>query len=318
MAIAENKKVFVAGHRGLVGSAIVRRLAEQGVEDIVTRKHDELDLTEQAAVRDFFESERPDLVVLAAAFVGGILANDTMPGDFIGQNLMIQTNVIDAAYRAGTEKLLFLGSACIYPRDAEQPMNEAALLTGPLEPTNEWYAVAKIAGVKMCEAYRRQYGFDAITAMPNNLYGPGDNFDLEKSHVVPALIRKFHEAKMSGAPEATVWGSGRVRREFLYVDDAADACVFLLDHYSHDKMVNIGTGTDVTIAELAALVMDVVGFKGELVFDASKPDGVPRKLLDSSRIKALGWEAETDLRAGLEKTYAWFVENVDEIRTGAA
>ncbi len=316
MAIAKNKKVYVAGHRGLVGSAIVRRLAADGVENIVTRTHQELDLREQADVRAFFAEERPDMVVLAAAFVGGIYANDTLPADFIGQNLMIQTNVIDAAYKSGVEKLLFLGSACIYPREAPQPMTEDMLLSGPLEPTNEWYAVAKIAGAKMCEAYRRQFGFDAITAMPNNLYGPGDNFDLEKSHVIPALIRKFHEAKVSGAKEAVVWGTGTVRREFLYVEDAADACVFLLEHYSEDKMVNIGTSTDVTIAELAALLREVVGFQGDLVFDPSKPDGVPRKLLDSSRVQAMGWQAKTDLRVGLEKTYAWFVENIDQARTG--
>jgi GDP-L-fucose synthase len=316
LAIAKNKKVYVAGHRGLVGSAIVRRLAADGVENIVTRTHQELDLREQADVRAFFAEERPDMVVLAAAFVGGIYANDTLPADFIGQNLMIQTNVIDAAYRSGVEKLLFLGSACIYPREAPQPMTEDMLLSGPLEPTNEWYAVAKIAGAKMCEAYRRQFGFDAITAMPNNLYGPGDNFDLEKSHVIPALIRKFHEAKVSGAKEAVVWGTGTVRREFLYVEDAADACVFLLEHYSEDKMVNIGTSTDVTIAELAALLREVVGFQGDLVFDPSKPDGVPRKLLDSSRVQAMGWQAKTDLRVGLEKTYAWFVENIDQARTG--
>lgn len=318
MTIASEKKVFVAGHRGLVGSAIVRSLEAAGVENIVTRTRHELDLREQDEVRAFFENEKPDMVVLAAAFVGGILANDTLPADFIGQNLMIQTNVIDAAYRSGAEKLLFLGSACIYPREAPQPMTEDMLLSGPLEPTNQWYAVAKIAGAKMCEAYRRQFGFDAITAMPNNLYGPGDNFDLEKSHVVPALIRKFHEAKVSGAREAVVWGSGKVRREFLYVEDAADACVFLLEHYSHDKMVNIGTSTDVTIAELAGMVREVVGFEGELVFDTSKPDGVPRKLLDSSRLLAMGWEAKTDLREGLEKTYAWFVENLDEARTGTS
>ncbi len=316
MAIAKDKKVFVAGHRGLVGSAIVRRLAADGVENIVTRTHQELDLREQADVRAFFADEKPDMVVLAAAFVGGIYANDTLPADFIGQNLMIQTNVIDAAYKSGVEKLLFLGSACIYPREAPQPMTEDMLLSGPLEPTNEWYAVAKIAGAKMCEAYRRQFGFDAITAMPNNLYGPGDNFDLEKSHVIPALIRKFHEAKVGGAKEAVVWGTGTVRREFLYVEDAADACVFLLERYSEDKMVNIGTSTDVTIAELAALVREVVGFRGDLVFDPSKPDGVPRKLLDSSRVQAMGWQAKTDLRTGLEKTYAWFVDNIDQARTG--
>lgn len=302
-------KIFVAGHRGLVGSAILRKLQTEGYSNIVTRTREELDLRDQQAVNRFFEEERPEYVFLAAAKVGGILANSTCPADFIRDNLQIQTNVIDAAYRYGVKKLLFLGSSCIYPRNAPQPMKEEYLLTGSLEPTNEWYAIAKIAGIKMCQAYRRQYGFNAICVMPTNLYGPGDNFDLETSHVIPALIRKFHEAKAEGKSHVVVWGTGKPRREFLYVDDLADALLFLMEHYNSEEIINVGIGKDITIQELAELIREVVGYEGDIVFDLSKPDGVPRKLLDVSRIHALGWQAKTPLREGLEKTYRWYVEH---------
>jgi GDP-L-fucose synthase len=301
--------VFVAGHRGLVGAAIVRRLQAEGCSRLILRTHAELDLRSQAAVDTFFASERPEYVFLAAAKVGGIHANDTYPADFIRDNLQIQTNVIDAAWRNGARKLLFLGSSCIYPRLAPQPLSEDSLLTGPLEPTNEWYAIAKIAGIKMCQAYRRQYGFDAISAMPTNLYGPGDNFSLENSHVLPALMRKFHEAKRSGAREVVVWGTGSPRREFLHVDDLADAVVFLVRNYSGEGLVNVGCGEDLTIRELAEAVAKVVGFEGDLRFDTSKPDGTPRKLLDISRINAMGWKAQVPLQAGLESTYFWYLEH---------
>ncbi len=309
-----DSKIYVAGHRGLVGSAIVRRLEAGGFGNLVLRTRRELDLTEQAAVRDFFATERPDYVFLAAAVVGGIVANDKYPADFIGRNLMLQTNVIDAAYRSGARKLLFLGSTCIMPRDTAQPMREDALLTGPLEETNQWYAVAKIAGIKMCQAYRRQYGFDAISVQPTNLYGPGDNFDLETSHVVAALIRKMHDAKMSGAKQVTLWGTGTPRREFLYVDDLADACHYLMERYSGEEFVNIGVGEDVSIAEVAALVAKTVGYGGAFVYDTTKPDGTPRKLVDVSRLNALGWRAKTPLREGLAKTYAWFLDHAGELR----
>ncbi|HDM78405.1 MAG TPA: GDP-L-fucose synthase [Deltaproteobacteria bacterium] len=302
-------KIFVAGHRGLVGSAILRKLQTEGYSNIVTRTREELDLRDQQAVNRFFEEERPEYVFLAAAKVGGILANSTCPADFIRDNLQIQTNVIDAAYRYGVKKLLFLGSSCIYPRNAPQPMKEEYLLTGSLEPTNEWYAIAKIAGIKMCQAYRRQYGFNAICVMPTNLYGPGDNFDLKTSHVIPALIRKFHEAKAEGKSHVVVWGTGNPRREFLYVDDLADALLFLMEHYNSEEIINVGIGKDITIRELAELIREVVGYEGDIVFDLSKPDGVPRKLLDVSRIHALGWQAKTPLREGLEKTYRWYVEH---------
>ncbi|MDY6944035.1 MAG: GDP-L-fucose synthase, partial [Pseudomonadota bacterium] len=284
----KNARVFVAGHRGLVGSAIVRRLEAGGFEHLLLRTRAELDLCSQAAVDDFFRTERPEYVFLAAAKVGGIHANDIYPAEFIRDNLLIQTNVINAAYEHGVSKLLFLGSSCIYPKHAPQPMPEDCLLTGPLEPTNEWYAVAKIAGIKMCQAYRRQYGFNAISLMPTNLYGPGDNFDLANSHVLPALIRKFHEAKEAETPTVTVWGTGNPRREFLHVDDLADACVFLMDHYESEQIVNVGVGEDVSIAELASLVAKVVGYEGRIVYDTSKPDGTPRKLLDVSRLRDLG------------------------------
>lgn len=305
-----NSKIYVAGHRGLVGGAIARALGRAGFGNLVTRTSRELNLREQAAVRDFFAAEKPAYVVLAAAKVGGIHANDTYPAEFIRDNLLIQTNVIDAAYQNGAKKLLFLGSSCIYPKLAPQPMKEEHLLTGPLEPTNQWYAIAKISGIKMCQAYRRQYGFAAISAMPTNLYGPGDNFDLKNSHVIPALMRKFHEAKTTGAAEVVVWGTGTPRREFLHVDDLAEACVHLLRHYDDEEIVNVGVGEDVTIAELAALVGEVVGFTGRIVQDAAMPDGTPRKLLDVSRLKGLGWQPRVALRDGLAETYAWFLEHL--------
>ena len=301
--------IFVAGHRGLVGSAIVRRLQPAGYANLILRTRQELDLTRQSAVEEFFAATRPSYVFLAAARVGGILANDTYTAEFLYDNLAIQTNVIDAAYRHGTRKLLFLGSSCIYPRNAPQPMREECLLTGPLEPTNEWYAIAKIAGLKMCQAYRRQYGFDAISVMPTNLYGPADNFNLRSSHVVPALLRKFHEAKEAGVAEVQVWGTGSPRREFLYVDDLADACVFLMKQYEDERPINVGCGMDLTIAELAETIRRVVGFSGAIHFDASQPDGAPRKLLLTDRITALGWHPRVGLEAGLRATYAWFLEH---------
>ena len=303
-------KIFVAGHRGLVGSAIVRRLQAAGHTQVLTRSRAELDLTDKQAVRAFFETAQPDYVFLAAAKVGGILANDTYPADFIRENLEIQTNVIDSAWRAGVKKLVFLGSSCIYPKFAAQPISEDALLTGPLEPTNEWYAIAKIAGIKTCEAYRKQHGFNAISLMPTNLYGPGDNFDLKSSHVLPALIRKFHEAKLAGAGEVVVWGTGTPRREFLHVDDLADACLHLFRSYDSAAVVNVGVGDDISIGELAALVSDVVGYQGRIVYDTSKPDGTPRKLLDVSRLDALGWKAKIGLRDGVTRTYAWFLDHL--------
>ena len=302
-------KIYVAGHRGLVGSAIVRKLQQEGFGNILTATSKELDLREQAATRDFFAQERPDYVFLAAARVGGILANNTYPADFIYQNLMIEANVIESARLSGVSKLLCLGSTCIYPKMAPQPLKEEYLLTGPLEPTNEWYAVAKIAGIKMCQAYQRQYGCKFISAMPTNLYGPEDNFDLEASHVMPALIRKFHEAKVANAPTVTVWGSGKPLREFLHVDDCAAACLFLMEHYEDEEIVNIGVGEDMSIAELAALVGEAVGYQGEIVYDASKPDGTPRKLVDTSKINGLGWRAGIAMEDGVRSTYQWFLEN---------
>ena len=314
MAVNPDSKIYVAGHRGLVGRAIVRCLERQGYRHLVLRTHEELDLTEQSAVRDFFGRERPQAVVMAAARVGGIHANDTRPAEFIRDNLLMQDNVIDAAYRAGVAKFLFLGSSCIYPKLAPQPIKEEYLLTGALEPTNEWYAVAKIAGLKMCQAYRRQYGFNAISLMPTNLYGPGDNFDLQNSHVLPALIRRFHEATVRGDATMSIWGTGTPRREFLHVDDLADAVVHLLKSYDEEPIVNIGWGEDVTIRELAEMVAAVSGFQGRLTFDASKPDGTPRKLLDTSRLTALGWKPKIGLREGIEQTYAWFKRHVAEAR----
>lgn len=302
-------KIFVAGHRGLVGAAIIRALNKQGYNNLVLKTHKELDLTRQADVEDFFHSEKPEYVILAAAKVGGIHANSTYPAEFIAVNLQIQTNVIDAAYRAGVKKLLFLGSSCIYPKHAEVPIVEDSLLTGPLEPTNEWYAVAKIAGIKMCQAYRMQYKFDAISGMPTNLYGPHDNFHPENSHVLPALIRRFHEAKVNGSKEVVVWGSGSPLREFLHVDDLAEAAVFLIQNYSGHEHVNMGSGSEVTIKELAEMVKEVVGFEGQLTWDSSKPDGTPRKLLDSSSLAKLGWKAQIPLKEGLVETYKWYCEN---------
>lgn len=304
----DQSRIFVAGHRGLVGSAIVRRLRSSGFENLLLRTRAELDLTSQSAVDSFFARERVDVVFLAAAKVGGIHANNTYPADFIRENLQIQTNLIDSAYRHGVKKLVFLGSSCIYPRLAPQPIPEDALLTGPLEPTNAAYAVAKIAGITMCQAYRRQYGFDAISLMPTNLYGPGDNFDLNSSHVLPALIRKFHEAKLARAPEVVVWGTGTPRREFLHVDDMADAAVHLAGNYSAEQLINVGTGDDVTIAGLAELVRQAVNFEGKITYDTSKPDGTPRKLMDSTRLRALGWQPRIGLAEGIRSTYQWFLD----------
>lgn len=306
-----DSKIFVAGHRGLVGSAIVRRLTDGGHKRVLVRTRKELDLCRREEVERFFEEERPNFVFLAAAKVGGIWANDTYPADFIRENLLIQTNVIEAAHKNGVQKLLFLGSSCIYPKLAPQPIREDALLTGPLEPTNQAYAVAKIAGIEMARAYRQQYGFSTICLMPTNLYGPNDNFSPETSHVLPALLRRFHEAKVASLPEVAVWGSGQPRREFLHVDDLADACVFLMDRYDGDGLVNVGVGEDLSIRELAELLCKVVGYKGRLRFDPSKPDGTPRKLLDVSRINSLGWKAKISLREGLEQTYAWYLRHAD-------
>lgn len=303
------QRVYVAGHRGLVGSAICRRLRGDGIEP-VTRTRSELDLTRQREVDDWFASEDIDQVFLAAARVGGIHANRTYPADFLRDNLLIQSNIIESAYRHGVRKLLFLGSSCIYPKFARQPLKEEYLLEGALEPTNEWYAIAKIAGLKMCQAYRRQFGFDAISVMPTNLYGPGDNFDLETSHVLPALLRKAYEAKMTGAQAMTVWGSGTPKREFLFVDDLADACVFLMEHYSDEQPINVGTGVDISIADLAREITDLVEYGGKLEFDTSQPDGTPRKLLDVSRLKSLGWRAETSLREGLAMTYQFYLSSL--------
>ncbi|SFV30687.1 GDP-L-fucose synthase [Thermoflavifilum thermophilum] len=296
-------KIYVAGHRGMVGSAILQRLRESGYTHFVLRTSQELDLRNQAEVFAFFEKEKPDYVFLAAARVGGILANNTYRAEFIYDNLQIEANVIHAAYLSGVKKLMFLGSSCIYPRLAPQPIKEEYLLTGPLEPTNEPYAIAKIAGIKLCEAYRAQYGCHFISVMPTNLYGIHDNFDLETSHVLPALLRKFHEAKIKGMPEVVVWGTGKPRREFLYVDDLADACVFLMNHPEEPDLINIGTGEDISIAELAELIRTIVGYKGRIVYDTSKPDGTPRKLLDVSRLHAMGWHHQTSLEEGIRRVY---------------
>ncbi|MFQ3580300.1 MAG: GDP-L-fucose synthase [Chloracidobacterium sp.] len=302
-------KIYVAGHRGLVGSSIVRKLQAEGFTNLLLRTRAELDLTRQADVEAFFSAERPDYVFLAAAKVGGILANDTYGGDFIRDNLLIQTHVMEAARQTGVRKLLFLGSSCIYPKFAPQPMPEDCLLTGALEPTNEPYAVAKIAGLTLAKAYRKQYGFNVISLMPTNLYGPGDNFDLSASHVLAALLRKFHEAKVTQSPTVTVWGTGTPRREFLHVDDLADAALFLMRCYESSDLINVGVGEDISIAELAAVIRDVVGYQGDIVYDLSKPDGTPRKLLDVSRLHALGWRARIPLREGIAATYAWYCAN---------
>lgn len=312
----KDARVYVAGHRGLVGGAVVRALRSAGFESLSTRTSSELDLRDSGAVRAFFDAEKPEYVVVAAAKVGGILANDTYPADFLYDNLAIQTNVIRSAFESGVKRLVFLGSTCIYPKLAPQPLREEYLLTAPLEPTNEWYAIAKIAGVKYCEALRKQHGADFVSLMPTNLYGPGDNFDLKSSHVLPALIRKFHEARQTGGP-VVLWGTGTPRREFLYVDDVASAVMHVLTTPEGDLhaaapggLLNIGVGEDIEIRELAALVADVVGYNGEIEHDLSKPDGTPRKLVDVRRLKALGWEAEVELREGVERTYRWFLENV--------
>jgi len=299
-------RIFVAGHRGLVGSAIVRALADRGYHNLVTATRGELDLRDTGRVRRFFEDQRPEYVFVAAAKVGGIHANDTYPADFIYDNLMIECNLIHAAYRQAVTKLLFLGSTCIYPKLAPQPLKEESLLTGPLEPTNESYAIAKIAGIKLCQAYRKQYGCRFIAAMPTNLYGPGDNFDLENSHVLAALIRKFYDARQRGAPTVEVWGSGAPLREFCHVDDCADACLFLMQHYDDPEIINIGHGKDISIRDLALMIKDVAGFAGDIVFDPSKPDGTPRKLVDCSRIFALGWRPTIMLSDGIRATYGWF------------
>ena len=305
------KRVWVAGHAGMVGQALVRRLASEKCE-ILTASHSELDLCDQAATRAWLARMRPDAVFVAAAKVGGILANDSWPADFLFDNLTIAANVIDGARRVGAGKLLFLGSSCIYPREARQPLSEEALLTGPLEPTNQWYAIAKIAGIKLCQAYRRQYGCDFISAMPTNLYGPGDNFDLASGHVIPALIHKADDARRRSESHLEVWGTGTPRREFLYVDDCADACVHLMQHYSGESHINVGCGTDVTISELARLVCAAVGFEGELIFDTSKPDGTPRKLLDVSRLFALGWKPRVSLEEGLARAYKAYLQDREE------
>ncbi|MBD1874632.1 GDP-L-fucose synthase [Nodosilinea sp. FACHB-131] len=307
-------KIYVAGSRGLVGSALVRTLKAQGYENLVLRSSQELDLRSQAAVDEFFAQEKPDYVFLAAAKVGGIHANNTYRAEFLYDNLMIEANIIHSAYQHGAQKLLFLGSSCIYPKLCPQPMKEDYLLTGFLEPTNEPYAIAKIAGLKLCENYCRQYGVSFISAMPTNLYGLNDNFDLANSHVLPALMRKFHEAKVNGDPTVTVWGTGTPLREFLYVDDLADALVFLMNNYNDVDFVNVGTGQEVSIKELALTMKAVVGYEGDLVFDTTKPDGTPRKLLDVSRLNAAGWQAKTDLKTGIEQTYAWFLQSYDSLR----
>ena len=312
-----DSKIYVAGHKGLVGSAILRKLSDEGYTNLITRSHQDLDLMRQAEVETFFESERPEYVFLAAAKVGGIFANNSYPAEFIYNNIMLQSNVIHAAYRLSVKKLLFLGSSCIYPRDCPQPMKEEYLLSGKLEPTNEPYAIAKIAGIRMCQSYNRQYGTHFISVMPTNLYGPGDNFDLETSHALPALIRKFHEGKISDklrvtsderSKSVTVWGSGSPRREFIYVEDLADAALFVMKHYDQSDIINIGVGKDISIRELAEMIKEIVGFEGDLRFDPSKPDGTPRKLLDVSRLESLGWQSMTSLREGIKKTYKWYVD----------
>ena len=307
-------KIYVAGHRGLVGSAIVRNLKAKGYENVIGRTHKELDLKDQAAVRAFFEQEKPDVVVLAAAKVGGINANNTTPADFAYENMQIQCNVIECCHRYHVKKLLFLGSPCIYPRMAPQPIPEDALLTGPLEVTNEAYAIAKIAGLEMCKFFKRQYGDDFISCMPTNLYGPYDNYDLQGSHVMPAMIRKFHEAKVQGAPTVELWGTGTPLREFLYVDDMADACVFLLENYEGEQHVNIGTGKEVTIKQLAETVKRVVGYEGEIVWNKDMPDGTPRKLTDVTKLHSLGWNHKVELEEGVKLAYDWFKENVQDAR----
>ena len=308
-----NSRIYVAGHRGLVGSAILRNLKSKGYENIYSSSRSHFDLTKQEDVERYFHANEPEYVFLAAAKVGGIVANQKYTADFIRDNLLIQTNIIDTAYRYGVKKLLFLGSSCIYPKFPNIPITEDQLMTGSLEPSNDSYAIAKIAGIKMCQAYREQYGFNAISAMPTNLYGPNDNFDLETSHVLPALIRKFHEGKNASFPSITMWGDGSPKREFLHVDDLADACVFLMRNYDQEDHINVGTGEDITIEELAETIAEVVGFKGELLWDTSKPNGTPRKLLDVSKINSLGWYPTIGIRRGIKKTYKWYCKNHDRI-----
>lgn len=308
----KSSKIYVAGHKGLVGSAIVRMLEQDGYNNLIYKSSNELDLTQETQVYKFFEEEKLEYVFLAAAKVGGIHANNTYPADFLFQNLKIQNNVIDAAYRNNVKKLLFLGSSCIYPKLCPQPIKEEYLLTGPLEPTNDAYAIAKIAGIKMCKAYNKQYGTNFISVMPTNLYGPNDNFDLENSHVLPALIRKFYEAKEKNKSEVEIWGTGSPRREFLFVDDLADACLYLMDNYTSSEIVNIGTGEDVTIKDLAIIIKNIVGFDGKLTFNVSKPDGTPRKLLDVSKLHSLGWKHKTSLEEGIQKTYNWYQEQINK------
>jgi GDP-L-fucose synthase len=299
----KNSKIYVAGHRGLVGSAIVRKLQKEGFSNLLLRTSSEVDLRNQEAVKAFFEAEKPEYVFMAAAKVGGINANNVYPADFIYDNLCIQNNVIHESYRTGVKKLLFLGSSCIYPKNAEQPIKEEYLLSGYLEPTNDAYAIAKIAGIKMCQSYQKQYECNFISAMPTNLYGPGDNYDLKNSHVLPALLRKFHEAKLNGEPTVTVWGTGKPRREFLHADDLADACLFLMDHYDSPEIINIGVGKDISIGEMAQMIKNITGYEGEIVFDSSMPDGTFRKLLDVSKLNGLGWEAKIGFEEGVEATY---------------
>ena len=308
--INKTAKIYIPGHRGLVGSAIAGRLQKDGYTNLLTREREELDLTDQQSVRSFFEQEKPEYVYLAAAKVGGILANNTYPAEFIYQNLQIEANVIHLAHESGVKKLLFLGSSCIYPRQSPQPIKEEYLLSGPLEPTNESYAIAKIAGIKLCQAYSRQYGANFIAVMPTNLYGPGDNFDLETSHVLPAMISKFHQAKQDNHSPVELWGTGSPRREFLHVDDLAGACVFLMDHYDEPEIINIGTGEDLAVKDLAWLIQKIIGHQGEIKWDESKPDGTPRKLLDVSKLHSLGWKHSTELEDGIRNTYEWYTNNI--------
>lgn len=312
MMIAKNAKIYIAGHKGMAGSAIYRKLVEKGYTNFVVRTSSELDLTNQGATEKFFQEEKPEIVILAAAKVGGIMANIESPATFLYDNLMIQNNVINSAYKYGVKKLVFLGSSCIYPRECPQPMKEEYLLDGKVEPTNEGYAIAKIAGMKLCEMYNRQYGTDYISIMPCNLYGIGDNFDPLRSHVVAATIRKFHEAKINNSPNVVIWGTGNARRELLFVDDMADACVYLLEEYSGNEFFNVGMGTDVSITELSLIVKDIVGYEGELVYDKSKPDGMPQKLMDCSKLTEKGWSYKTSLKEGIEKTYKWYLDNYNK------
>lgn len=313
MRYGTRTKIYVTGHTGLVGSAIVRKLTEAGYTRVITMPHRELDLALQADAERFFKNEQPQCVIACAAKVGGIEANMAYPAQFLYENLALQTNVLHAAYRYGVKKLLFFASACVYPRECPQPMKEEYLLSGRLEPTNEAYSVAKIAGIKMCQAYNRQYGTNFVSVIPTNAYGPDDNFNPQSSHVIPSLFMKFHKAMKSAAPSVTVWGSGNQRREFIYIDDIADACLFLMEHADTSDIINVGTGEDITIRELAAMIRDIVGYNGEIIFDTSKPDGMPRKLLDVSRLRVLGWHAKTRLREGIKKTYAWYLKKQDQV-----